>query len=125
MEQKERPDHDIDLSIRESLDAHPAVVERLVKNALAENEASIKPRPRWTPRFAAAGLVLAALWIAVFVIPRSPSPEKSTIITEAPPTVETEAPTQRARLTISNTGGDVTITSEAGTQWIILTGDPS
>ncbi len=108
MESKER-DRDVDLTLRRALEPNPLAVERLVRKALAGD--ATPARSPWWPRLAVAAALVV---LAVLLVPQEP----------APPTLPSPAP-EPVRVSISNTDGHVTISSPAGSQWILISGDDS
>ena len=100
---------DVDAALRRLLEPNPLAVERLVRSALAEESPRAAPR-RW-PRLAVAVAALVAL--LVVLIPDSDVP---------PPEPSAAAP---ARISISNADGFVTVSSAAGSQWILVPGGDS
>ena len=107
MESKHRDEDRVDVTLRRGLEPNPLAVERIVRRAL--NEGRAPSRVRWWPRLAiAAGLVA----LVVFLIPEPPEP----------PTTGADEP---ARISISNAEGYVTISSAAGSKWILISGDDS
>lgn len=100
---------DVDAELRRLLEPNPLAVERLVRSALAAD----RPRAaRWWPRLAVAAALVALL---VVLIPDSPVPPSDPEPTAAPP----------VRISISNADGYVTVSSAAGSQWILVPGDDS
>lgn len=106
---------EVDEALRRSLAPHPLAVERLVRRALAGRP--IAPgRRRWKLAAAAAAVVL----LLAFLIP-DPSPPPPAGGDAAPKLASTEP----ARVSISNAGGDLTISSTLGSKWILVSGDDS
>ncbi len=102
------PLRDVDLTLRRALEPNPLAVERLVRKALAEEAPARRP---WWPRLAVAAAVVL---LAVLLIPDDPEPPA---LPEPPP--------EPVRISISNADGNVTISSPAGSQWILISGDDS
>jgi len=101
---------DVDAALRRLLEPNPPAVERLVRSALAEG----RPRTaRWWPRLAVAAAALVALLVVLIPDPTVPPPE---------PVPAAATP---VRISISNADGFVTVSSTAGSQWILVPGDDS
>lgn len=100
----------LDQTLRDHLEPNPLTVERLVRTALREGNPS--PAVGW-PRLALATAVTVAMTVVLVMtlLPVKPSPSV--------------ASGQPARISISNPDGFVTISSMAGSKWILYSGDDS
>lgn len=106
--------------LRDALDDRPEVARRLARQALATPSPARVYR-RWRPLALAAGAVLLLAVIAGW--PTSPPPHLPSAH-DLPPRAES-SPAPPAELRLSNESGFVTVTSSAGSQWIILSGAAS
>lgn len=132
MESQSPDPHGLDLSgvdqtLREHLEPNPLTVERLVRTALREGQSPSAATPSlgWfggAPRLALAIAVTLAVafFLMTLLIPQGG--------VEVPPSVDpppSVASRQPARVSISNSDGFVTISSKAGSKWILYSGDNS
>lgn len=109
-------DRQVDATLCRLLAPHPHAVERLVRTALRQDRAPA--RGLWRARLALAAAALVIL--AVLLVPRLfvGRPESG----DTTPAVAVSVP---VRISISNDDGFVTISSSAGSKWILVSGDDS
>ncbi|MEM9596582.1 MAG: hypothetical protein AAGD06_20105 [Acidobacteriota bacterium] len=137
-ESDRRSDRGLDTRLRRSLDPDPRQVERLVNRALRPGDpAEVPDRRPWGPRqaaFAAVVVLCFALPFALTLVWNLPEPGMAPPATHgdlAPdPDLSRSADVGAAStaakplLRISNEGGFVTVTSNTGSQLVLLPGDP-
>lgn len=110
----DRPDAEqrVDAALRRALEPDRATVQRVLRGALAETPPEAVPVRPWRLAVAAAALLaLAAVSLTLF---DSRDPDRPPV---APPATAAARP---AALKIANPNGMVTVTTQAGSQLVLL-----
>lgn len=117
----ESPDvESLDRRVREAFEPRPGTAERLARRALEvspqRSTRESDPGRRWVQ--GALALAAAVVLASLLVIPR-PHPETPPAVS----TIASDTEPAPGTLSISNESGRMTVTTAAGTQWILFSGD--